>query len=116
MAALVDLGIGAFDRARMSDMSGRYLEITYRHGKPVAAYFYLPRQPGDISACTAIGDSGLVTDFAADGRPIGVEITSPSAVTLASLNTALSAANQPPAALDDIAPLLIGAKHRADAR
>jgi hypothetical protein len=89
-------------------MNSRYLEITYRRGKPVAAYFYLPRQSGDVSARTVAGDAGLITDYTADGRPIGIEITSPSALTLSSLNDALASAQQPPAAPDDIAPLLIG--------
>jgi hypothetical protein len=89
-------------------MTGRYLEITYRSGKPVAAYFYLPRHPGDASTRTVVGNAGLVTDYAADGRPLGIEITSPRAITLASLNMALAAAQQPPATPDDIAPLLTG--------
>jgi hypothetical protein len=88
-------------------MIGRYLEITYRTGKPIAAYFYLPRRPADVSARTVLGEGGLVTDYAADGRPIGIEITSPSALTLASLNTTLNAAGQPQATPDDIAPLLV---------
>jgi hypothetical protein len=87
-------------------MNSRYLEITYRHGKPIAAYFYLPRNPRDVSARIVQTDSGLVTDYAADGRAIGIEITSPSALTLASLNAALAIAQQPPATPDDIAPLL----------
>jgi hypothetical protein len=87
-------------------MNSRYLEITYRRGKPVAAYFYLPRRPGDVSARSVTGEAGLVTDYSADGRPIGIEITSPSVLTLPSLNAALTAAQQPPAAPDDIAPLL----------
>lgn len=89
-------------------MSSRYLEITYRQGKPVAAYYYLPRQPGDFSARSVIGEAGLITDFAPDGRPIGIEISSPSSITLASINAALTAVRQPPAVADDIAPLLAG--------
>jgi len=86
----------------------RYLEITYRRGTPVAAYFYLARRPGDVSARSVAGEAGLVTDYAADGRPIGIEITAPSVLTLPLFNAALAAANQPPAAPDDIAPLLTG--------
>jgi hypothetical protein len=89
-------------------MSSRYLEITYRRGTPVAAYFYLPRRPGDVSARSVTGEVGLITDYTADGRPIGIEITSPSMITLPSFNAALAAAHQPPAAADDIAPLLTG--------
>jgi hypothetical protein len=86
-------------------MSSRYLEITYRRGRPIAAYFYLLRRPGDVSTRSVAGEAGLVTDYAADGRPIGVEITSPRAFTLPALNAALAAAQQPPAAPDDVAPL-----------
>src|SRR2546423_11575351 len=89
-------------------MSSRYLEITYRRGTPIAAYFYLPRRLGDVSARTVAGEAGLVTDYTADGRAIGIEITSPSVLTLPSLNAVLAAAQQPPAAADDIAPLLLG--------
>jgi hypothetical protein len=89
-------------------MNTRYLEITYRRGKPIAAYLYLQRRPGDVSARTVAGDAGLVTDYTADGRPIGIEITAPTALTLPLFNAALAAAQQPPAAPDDIAPLLTG--------
>jgi hypothetical protein len=90
----------------MKSMQSRYLEITYRRGRAIAAYFYLPRQPGDVSASTISGSAGLVTDFSDDGRAIGIEITSPKSLTLAALNEALAAAHQEPATPDDIAPLL----------
>ena len=70
-------------------MNSRYLEITYRRGKPLAAYFYLARKDGDASVRTAPGEAGLVTDYAADGRAIGIEITSPRQVTLAAFNRAV---------------------------
>ncbi len=41
------------DRSLMlKDMGKRYLEVTYRDGKPVAAYLYLQRQSGDRSVRT----------------------------------------------------------------
>jgi hypothetical protein len=58
-------------------MRGRFLEVTYRDGKPIAAYLYLPRRPDDHSVRTRRFDRGLVMDLAEDGRPIGIEITSP---------------------------------------
>jgi hypothetical protein len=64
----------------------------------------------NVSARTVVGEAGLITDYAADGRAIGIEITSPSIVTLPVFNTALAAAQQPPAAPDDIAPLLLGSR------
>lgn len=87
-------------------MSGRYLEITYRRGIPMAAYYYLPRRSGDTSVRTVRGDAGLLTDYASDGRPIGIEITSPGLGTLPTLNAALAEAAQSPATPDDLAPLL----------
>jgi len=86
-------------------MKQRFLEITYRKGKPLAAYLYLPRNPGDKAARTQRQDSGLLIDYAEDGRPIGIEITAPTKITLAALNRALSIAHQEPATPEDFAPL-----------
>ena len=58
-------------------MKRSYLEVTYRKGRPLAAYFYLPRRPKDRSVRTEKKEDGLVVDYAEDGRPIGIEITSP---------------------------------------
>ncbi len=91
----------------MSSTENRYLEITYRHGKTVAAYFSLPRLAGDVCSRTVPGKAGLVIDYAVDGRAIGIEITSPSTLTLTALNEALGAVHQPPATPDDISPLLV---------
>ena len=84
----------------------RYLQVTYRKGKALAAYLYLPRNTGDTSVRTTQHEPGIVTDYAADGRAIGIEITAPTKVTLANLNQALADANQPPATPDDLVPLL----------
>jgi len=86
-------------------MNSRYLEITYRSGKPLAAYFYLPRSPGDTVARTKEIEPGLLTDFTADGRPIGIEITSPRSLTADGLNRVLAGLGQPPATADDLRPL-----------
>ncbi len=93
-------------------MKHRFLEITFRKGKPLAAYLYLPRNPGDTSVRTQRHESGLLMDYAADGRAIGLEITAPSKVTLATLNQALAAANQELATADELAPYSPSAKPR----
>ena len=85
-------------------MSEPYLEITYRKGKPFAAYLYLQRRPGDQSARSERHGT-WVMDFAADGRPIGIEFTSLGAVDLPSLNQILRAAHHPELSLTDLAPL-----------
>jgi uncharacterized protein YuzE len=87
-------------------MSESYLEVTFRKGKLVAAYFYLPRRPGQKSYRTRRVEPGLIIDFSRAGRPIGIEITAPSKVTLAVLNRVLKELGQAPVARSEIAPLL----------
>lgn len=55
-----------------------FLKVTYRHGRPIAAYVQLPREPGDRTAKTERIDDVLLVDRTADNRPMGVEITDPS--------------------------------------
>jgi uncharacterized protein YuzE len=86
-------------------MKHRFLEVTYRQGKPSAAYLYLPRQSGDKSCRTVKVDPGLLVDYTADGRAIGIEITSPSLITLANINEVLARANQEPLTRKELTPL-----------
>jgi uncharacterized protein YuzE len=86
-------------------MRNRYLEITFRNGKPLAAYLYLPRRAGDTSARTARCEEGLLIDFAADGRAIGIEITAPTKVSLAAMNRVLAEAHQEPLTAEELGPL-----------
>lgn len=86
-------------------MTQRFLEVTFRKGRPFAAYLYLPRQPGDVSARTQRLPSGLVIDFAADGRAIGVEIPSPTKTTMKEINEALATAQQDLATAEELSPL-----------
>lgn len=89
----------------MMAMTDRYLEVTYRKGKPFAAYFVLPRRPGDRSARTERFTESLIIDFAPDDRPIGIEIVHPQGVTDDEVNRALAHLNQPPLRHEDLAPL-----------
>ena len=59
-------------------MKEPYLEVTFRHGRPIAAYYYLPRGADQRSARSRRVEPGLVIDFAADGQAIGIEITTPT--------------------------------------
>ncbi|MCK6475891.1 MAG: DUF2283 domain-containing protein [Phycisphaerales bacterium] len=74
----------------------RYLEITFRGGKPFAAYLYLPRKDGDQAQGTRELAPGIIADFAADGRPIGLEFLSPASVTAQAVNAALRQLGLPP--------------------
>jgi len=87
-------------------MNEPYLEVTYRHGRPLAAYLYLPREPRDRSVRTEQVAPGLVVDFRKDGRPIGIEITPPGRVSLAVMNRVLRGLGLPPAKRADLSPLL----------
>lgn len=86
-------------------MRDRYLEVTYRQGRPLAAYLYLPRATGVRSARTASATAGLLVDYGPDGAPIGIEITAPSHTTLELLNRVLGALGHPPLEPADVAPL-----------
>jgi hypothetical protein len=87
-------------------MKEPYLEVTFRHGRPVAAYYYLPRDANQKSARTRRVEPGLVIDFTAEGQAIGIEITAPAKVSLAALNAVLKELGQAPASEADLAPVL----------
>lgn len=57
------------------------LQVTYRRGRPSAAYIWLGQRAGTKSARSVEWSPDLVVDFAADGRPIGVEVVDPESVT-----------------------------------
>jgi len=86
-------------------MKEPYLEITFRHGRPLAAYLYLPREGAEKSARTEQAAPGLLIDFAAGGRPIGLEITAPGKVSAATINRALTGLGLAPLPDADLAPL-----------
>ena len=85
-----------------------YLEITYRHGKPLAGYLHLPRQPGDKVARSHKSSAGLVVDYTEDDRAIGIEITALEAVSVESINALLTDLHQQNLGREELAPLLAG--------
>jgi uncharacterized protein YuzE len=86
-------------------MKSSHLEVTFRRGRPLAAYLYLPRAPEDKSDHVEQAGSGLLVDYTADGKPIGIEITAPAQVGIAELNRVLGRLHAPAVTNDDIAPL-----------
>ena len=88
-------------------MKSANLEVTFRKGKAMAAYLYLPRKAGDRATRTAKIAPEMLVDYAPDGRPIGIEFTSTSNIRLADVNAALSAADESPASAGDLAPLAV---------
>ena len=86
-------------------MRDRYLEITFRKGRPLAAYFYLERRPGDRSVRSEALESCLVVDYAKDERAIGIEITDPQNVTIEAINALLERLGQAAADPRELEPL-----------
>lgn len=87
-------------------MKEPYLEVTFRHGRALAAYYYLPRPAGQKSVRTKRVEPGLIVDYAADGRAIGIEITAPSKLSLGALNAVLDKVGHDRASATDLAPLI----------
>lgn len=89
-----------------SKMNDRYLEITYRKGKVVAAYLYLPRQPREKVKKTTQAAEGILVDYGKGGRSIGIEITAPQQVSRQDKNQVIAKLDLPPFAEEELAPLL----------
>ena len=86
-------------------MKQRYLEVTFHRGKPFAAYLHLPRPSGAKVARTADAGYGVKIDLDGEDRPIGVEITAPSAITAQALNAILGSFGVDALGPEDLAPL-----------
>ncbi len=86
-------------------MKHHYLEVTFRCGKPVAAYLYLPRKPEAKSVRSVDAGRGMRVDYDADGAPMGVEISAPSAVSAEDVNAVLAGLGVAPMPLEEWAPL-----------
>ncbi|MGE0594659.1 MAG: hypothetical protein AB7G23_08955 [Vicinamibacterales bacterium] len=87
-------------------MKNTYLEVTFRHGTPIAGYHYLPREAGQKAARTRRVEPGLNIDLTTEGQAIGIETTAPSKVSLEALNAVLQELGHPPASAADLAPVL----------
>ena len=87
-------------------MTERSLQVTYRKGRPFAAYLHLSHATGEKSARTvATSDGLLVVDYNSDGRPVGVEMTAPQAVSLERFNELLASLGHPPLADHEFKPV-----------
>ncbi len=87
-------------------MTERPLQVTYRKGRPFAAYLHLSHPTGEKSVTTKPSTDGLlVVDYGVTGRPVGIEITAPLAVPLERLNQLLADLGQAPLAEQDYKPV-----------
>ena len=86
-------------------MKDRYLEVTFRRGKPFAAYLYLPRAVEERSVRTEEVGYGMIVDYGSNDRPLGIELTAPEQVTIERLNQVLDRLQMPPMRDEEFAPL-----------
>ena len=87
-------------------MTERSLQVTYRKGRAFAAYLHLSHSTGEKSTKTVASPDGLlVVDYGVTGRPVGIEITAPRAVSLERLNQLLAALGEAPLAEQDYEPV-----------
>jgi hypothetical protein len=81
-----------------------YLEMSYRHGRPFAAYLYLaPPGPDRVATSRPYGH-GMVLDLDTNHQPIGLEITDPGQVRVADVLLVLRAVGMT-CAEEDLSPL-----------
>ena len=83
-----------------------YLQVTFRHGRPIAAYYYLPRSTKQKSFRTEKLSCGMLVDYNRAGRAIGLEITAPAEISLALVNRILRRLGEQPLQKKELAPLL----------
>ena len=82
--------------------------MTYRRGKALAGYLYLPRKNRDSVHHSKETAQSLVVDYAEDGRPIGIEIVDPAGASFERINELLAELHQRALAKEELAPLLAG--------
>ena len=86
-------------------MSDRYLEITYRRGRILAAYLYLSREEGDVVDRSEELAPGLMVDRSSDGRILGFEIFSSRHLSGALIDRVLADASLPLLGEGELGPL-----------
>ncbi len=87
-------------------MSSVFLEISYRHGKPFAAYLRLPRPSGSKVARTVEAAPGILADLDAEGQVLGVEIVHPSPQSGEAVRRVLAELQGPLVAESEFQPLM----------
>jgi hypothetical protein len=91
-------------------MTQRSLQITYLKGRAFAAYLYFSHDEGTKRKSVRTvpsPDHLLVVDYAESGKPLGIEIVTPQAVTLERLNQLLTEIGEAPMAEQEYQPLRV---------
>ena len=82
------------------------IQVTYRRGKPFAAYIHLGRKPAEKSVRSEEVGPELIADYGADGRVLGVEVVSPGATTVDEILEAFDKLGVVRPTADDLGPLV----------
>lgn len=82
------------------------IQVTYRRGKPFAAYIHLGRKPGEESVRSEEVAPELIADYGADGRVLGVEVVSPGATTVDEIFEVFDKLDLVRPTADDLSPLV----------
>ena len=86
-------------------MTNVFLEISYRGGKPFAAYLRLPRDRDAKVARSSELRPGVVVDFSAQGQALGVEIIHPAHTRIEMVLEVLGEVHAGPVSEEELAPL-----------
>jgi len=87
-------------------MKNKYLEITYRKGKMIAAYLYLPRKVGEKCQKTEKFSEGILIDYGKAKNPIGIEILDPQKINFEKIKDVITKLKDFSIHETDFAPLL----------
>lgn len=82
------------------------IQVTYRRGKPFAAYIHLGGKPGEKSVRSEEVGPELIADYGADGRVLGVEVVSPGATTAGEILAVFDKLGLVRPTADDLGPLV----------
>lgn len=81
------------------------LEVTFLHGQALTAYYDLGAGSDVASVRCRRLDPGLIVDYDADDRPLGIEITAPRKLSLEAFNRVLGELGLPEVSDAELAPL-----------
>ncbi len=87
-------------------MTSISLQVTYRKGRPFAAYIYLDHPPGQKIVRSEEVAPEIVVDFDGDAQPIGVEIVSPDATSIDEILSVFDTLGLSRPDLSELAPLV----------
>jgi uncharacterized protein YuzE len=86
-------------------MKGLSIQVTYRKGRPLAAYIALGRAPGQKVTRTEPVTDDLLVDFDAHGDPLGIEVVTPEVVDVEQILGVFDRLGLPRPELAELAPL-----------